>query len=275
MKKADKIRLYYGIFLGVFTVVVGVLFIVQAALIYYGGDDSNGKNYTRELVGEKLKQILIPVCFWIAAIIAGFVLSVVFPEQEQRLKAKMSAGETVSRLRRRLPEGALTEEGKQAKKYYYARWGARLAALAVCLAAAIASIVYLFQPVHFPAEDINHEILVMLKNVLPWVGVAFAACCGAVTFDYYMAKRELGSVKQLLATKSGVPKNSFFFDEATAAVDGAVAKVKPHSKWILLGVRLAVLVLGVTFVLLGIFNGGATDVLIKAINICTECIGLG
>ena len=29
------------------------------------------------------------------------------------------------------------------------------------------------------------------------------------------------------------------------------------------------------FILLGIMNGGAFDVLVKAINICTECIGLG
>lgn len=35
-------------------------------------------------------------------------------------------------------------------------------------------------------------------------------------------------------------------------------------------VLLAVLLIG-----LGIINGGLWDVLVKAINICTECIGLG
>ncbi len=39
--------------------------------------------------------------------------------------------------------------------------------------------------------------------------------------------------------------------------------------------RMAVLCLGVLFIVLGTMNGGARDVLIKAINICTECIGLG
>ena len=28
-------------------------------------------------------------------------------------------------------------------------------------------------------------------------------------------------------------------------------------------------------IILGVYNGSARDVLIKAINICTECIGLG
>ena len=39
--------------------------------------------------------------------------------------------------------------------------------------------------------------------------------------------------------------------------------------------RLAVLSLGVLFIILGLINGGSRDVLVKAINICTECIGLG
>lgn len=33
--------------------------------------------------------------------------------------------------------------------------------------------------------------------------------------------------------------------------------------------------LALAFILLGVMNGGLYDVLVKAINICTECIGLG
>ncbi|MBR5524012.1 MAG: thioredoxin [Clostridia bacterium] len=39
--------------------------------------------------------------------------------------------------------------------------------------------------------------------------------------------------------------------------------------------RSALLVLGVGAVLYGALSGGWLDVLTKAINICTECIGLG
>lgn len=39
--------------------------------------------------------------------------------------------------------------------------------------------------------------------------------------------------------------------------------------------RIAILCLGVLFIILGVMNGGSRDVLVKAINICTECIGLG
>jgi len=40
-------------------------------------------------------------------------------------------------------------------------------------------------------------------------------------------------------------------------------------------IRLVLLAAAILFILLGVVNGGAGDVLIKAKNICTECIGLG
>ncbi|MCR5343420.1 MAG: thioredoxin [Butyrivibrio sp.] len=40
-------------------------------------------------------------------------------------------------------------------------------------------------------------------------------------------------------------------------------------------VRLTVLALAIIFIIIGIFNGSMSDVLIKASKICTECIGLG
>ena len=40
-------------------------------------------------------------------------------------------------------------------------------------------------------------------------------------------------------------------------------------------VRLVLLAAAVVFILLGALNGSLRDVLLKAINICTECIGLG
>ena len=39
--------------------------------------------------------------------------------------------------------------------------------------------------------------------------------------------------------------------------------------------RLVLYAAAVLLTVLGIFNGGLWDVLVKAVNICTECIGLG
>ena len=40
-------------------------------------------------------------------------------------------------------------------------------------------------------------------------------------------------------------------------------------------IQVSILCIAVVMIIIGITNGGAEDVLQKAINICTECIGLG
>jgi len=40
-------------------------------------------------------------------------------------------------------------------------------------------------------------------------------------------------------------------------------------------IRTVVIIAAVILIIAGILNGGALDVLVKAINICTECVGLG
>ncbi len=48
--------------------------------------------------------------------------------------------------------------------------------------------------------------------------------------------------------------------------------VKPHARRML---RVCLFGLSAVLIVLGILNGGLYDVFVKAVNICTECIGLG
>ena len=59
-------------------------------------------------------------------------------------------------------------------------------------------------------------------------------------------------------------------ERETAASEDAESKVKK-----LQIARIAVLVVAAIFVIAGILNGSMEDMLIKAVNICTECVGLG
>lgn len=43
----------------------------------------------------------------------------------------------------------------------------------------------------------------------------------------------------------------------------------------IVSIRIAMYIAAAAFIIWGILNGGLRDVLVKAINICTECIGLG
>ena len=40
-------------------------------------------------------------------------------------------------------------------------------------------------------------------------------------------------------------------------------------------IRAAILITAIVFIIAGVINGSMEDMLIKAVNICTECIGLG
>ena len=59
-------------------------------------------------------------------------------------------------------------------------------------------------------------------------------------------------------------------EREAAASEDAESKVKK-----LQIARIVVLVVAAIFVIAGIFNGSMEDMLIKAVNICTECVGLG
>ena len=59
--------------------------------------------------------------------------------------------------------------------------------------------------------------------------------------------------------------------------DPSVSKTKDADvlKARMFKIRLAVLIIAVICIIAGAVNGNMKDILIKAINICTECIGLG
>ncbi|MBR0367262.1 MAG: thioredoxin [Clostridia bacterium] len=40
-------------------------------------------------------------------------------------------------------------------------------------------------------------------------------------------------------------------------------------------IQILLIVAAIVLIIVGAFNGSARDVLYKAINICTECVGLG
>lgn len=268
MDKAKKIRLYYGIALAVLTVVVGILYIVEVADIYYGVG-----YYDTDVVWEHLIVPLVFTGIWAGAIIAGFVLSVLFPVRE-KLRAIPDQKKTLARLKKRLPAKGEAEGFEEAsrKVQYHERlrivvWAC---ALALCLAATIATLVYVFDPANYATggdRTFNSNMLDLLKNVMPWVGVSLLGCMGATAYEGFSVKRELGYVKQAIASGDPLsvpaPKKPFItVSERADRISVLVA-------------RIAVAVIAVTFIILGAVNGNAGDILTKATNICMECIGLG
>lgn len=273
---ARKVRTAYGIFFGALTALVGVLFIVEAAKMYYAGAASGGEIYTREGVGERLQALLIPVCAWLAAAVGGGVIAMLCPPAPVRVRP--DAKKALARIFRRIPAGE-GEEYLAAQKGYRTRRLIRIGSLVFVtlfgILAAVMTCVYVFDAAHFTAAEavggINGDILAMLKNVLPWIGVTLILAVGATVLDHFNAPKTLAQAKKLLVLGRGNPT----LPPPTWVAWKSRADEFFENRWTVLTVRLAILSLAVVFIALGIVNGSADDVLGKAIMICTECIGLG
>ena len=231
---------------------VCLLLCFQAADIYAVGNRPENFSapgvrieqvYTRAGVAARLAA-LAPA-FWALAILAaaGLILQAAVGSREKTVPLRHPE-DTLRRLRAQLstlPEEALAEERKRRN---------------VCLAAGAATAVGLGFSLFYLLNGRNFASLDLEATVAPWAALGLAAWSGAVVYCGRSLEREIALVKAL-------PR-----DQKAPAAEG-------KKKNGLLYLRLVLGAAGIVLVALGAANGGLRDVLVKAINICTECIGLG
>lgn len=270
------IRFYFGIALAVLTVIVGALFIWQILDIYFSGHAPGyvGDVFSREIVGEHFAKIAPAFWIWIAMIIIGAVIWIIFPEEKKR-KPYSDPVYAIKRLDKRI--NLFADYGEELNKSLgvLRREKLIIAILWLCVAlfctaGAIYAIVYLATPSHFPKSDITGEMINMVKHILPFAAVALILGCAVTVYAGISAKKLLPQAKKLAAVSCGVSK----LQTIIANIKLVIKRVIGH-KYFILGMRISLGCLGVAFVIAGIFNDSMRSVLIKAINICTECIGLG
>lgn len=214
----------------------------------YRAAPADGVVFTRELVGNALRPyaIVFPV-FAVAALAVGIAGSRYRKEKKLALSpanrlrlAKSRAGQ--------LSAAAIKEE--RFRKYAVT---AILLFAGICL---IAAGMYFADGDNFVSWDTEQVMGNMLIATLPWLAAAFAALYAASVINDRSIERELALLKKAPAARK---------EEKTKAENRKTAAA----------VRIALLVSAIALIAVGAANGGARDVLVKAINICTECIGLG
>lgn len=164
-------------------------------------------------------------------------------------KAAISAENRLRLMKARvseLPAAAAAEE----KKRRVLTLGCGLAVVSM----SIPALVYLLTRANFTDQELEPVMGRMLLHVGPWVVLSFAAVIGVSLGCKASMERELAVLK----------------DAPRGKADPAEPRKLPVQK-----IRIALYLLAVLFIVLGVMNGGWYDVLVKAINICTECIGLG
>lgn len=157
----------------------------------------------------------------------------------------------------------------------------------ICAVCSVMAARYLANPAHFASRELESVIGRMLWHIAPWTLVGFACAILCECFCGRSLRRKIDlatrSVKRASVenarTDSGVPreKKTYLGEEASienAQTDSGALREK-RARLAKTAARAVALALAVSLLALGAANGGMRDVLVKAINICTECIGLG
>ena len=249
-KKA--VRFSFFTLITVALVAVAVLMIIACVRIYRIGDFP----FTRALVAAEFDKIALPVYLCLGLVAAGFVLHPLLPTPSDTDKDRSRM--MVHRLRR-TTDLALCPAGvaygiREERDNRLMHRLITLMMLAVVLAVATA---YALSFNRFNMDDINGSMIRFMTVLLPCLLLP----AGYGVFSLFYNRR---SYQRELALYRQAPKEARV---AAPAVMGEAPFVRVA--------RYAVLVAAIGLIIGGFMAGGWVDVLTKAINICTECVGLG
>lgn len=259
-ENARKIRLIYGIALSVLLIVTGVLLMISCVNIYRIGP----RPFTTENISNAFDKIAIPVFITVGAVAVGAILQLVLPNDKKKPRASIDKKATISKLEKKISLAYCSQETVECLENIKKKQTLlTIAVSALCIAAAIPTLFFALNKNSYTA-DYNASVKHVCVMILPWLLVV----CGLLIAYSYI--EEMLLTKRLSLTKEAMAqsKGHFPVDEQNCKKCNCQAK----KIWL---IRAIVLVVTIGILAVGIFGDGMADVLAKAVNICTECIGLG
>ncbi len=269
-KTAKIVNLVYALIMSL-AILACALLLIWAALDIYGSGD---RPYTPESIGAHFAMIS-PALYSSMLLAAGGVLIHIFlPAQETKLKGEIPLKLRHSKMMKRLyAKGCSGESFRRLNSKRNLRYALTSIGAVLYISGAVLALRYVADKDNFPALDANAEVL---------AGAIAVAICMALPFAYSIAlsfisnallNSELKIIKEELAAdgegEKTEPKAAF------PALVSAKALIAARENGIILISRCVLISLAAALIIAGAMNGGAGDVLGKAIKICTECIGLG
>ncbi len=264
-------HLVYVVMLSFLLTVLAILLIISCIEIY----QSSEAPFSRQSVGDALLR-LAPfggmVVLWV---IVGIFLfpAVDKPDGKRRLRGTTSMVHTLKTLSGKLDESRCSDEHR--KQLGFER------RLRICITIGVAvawgfaagfALINTLNEANFPADDPNAEVLHGALTVLCCLVFPFALSLAVLFINQASRKRELAVIKAALREGAGKSKDAPLESDKKCVLCTFIQKYQDR---ILTITRIVVLAAGVILLIVGISNGGARDVVQKAIKICRECIGLG
>ena len=257
MKKetVQYIRLIYGIVLGVMIVVAGICLMAACVSIYQSGGE---QVYTAEKVTLAFNKIASPVYWCLAMIVLCFILDFALPNTNKKRKPEKNYAAILERLLSKRDVSAASQETQQAiAKQWLLRRNDRIISLALLVVCCIGFLVYGVNPANYHQTEIN-------SSMINAVAILFG--CLVIPFGYsiFAAYRCRISLQREIELVKTIPAGEIKKEAAVISTSRGVMIT-----------RCVILTVAVALLLYGFFTGGTADVLTKAVNICTECVGLG
>lgn len=255
-KSTGLIRRIYGIVLSI-SIVCAALCLCAACLGIYDGGSGE---FSREAVAAAFSPIAVPVFLCLFLIAMSFPLNWFFPREAAKRKAGKNNPVTLQRLHGKTDLTAVSAELRRSiEKEQKHRKLHRTISLSLLAASFLIFLVYVLTGDRFLLPDITTSMKQAMLVLLPCLALTFAYSVFTHFHCEKSMEREIEWVKQ--ARKEGAAQTE--------------PKAQPETKLNLNTLRAAILLIAVAVLLFGYFTGGTADVLTKAINICTECVGLG
>lgn len=221
-------------------VLMAVLLIVSCVSIYQSGS----RPFSREVIELYAGRLSILGILCLLVVIIGLII----PDSAEKTKAIRDLNAQLVRYSADIP-AAIKEQ--QLRKMY------RIISAIACTCFAVYPVIYFLDVTHFSVTDVNGDIMRASLVALIPTAVAMAINLLRQKLEMTSIHREIEIYRQQEIKPGKAPEKK--------NVDQKKINV----------IRVVLLVSALIMVVIGAFNGGAADVLGKAIRICTECIGLG
>lgn len=241
----DRILYIYRLVYCAVTAICAMCLMLECVSLY------KGDSFSREAVAEKLAEFSVLLYIFAAMTVLNFVFAFLLPTEEKSAKRTQTPQLRLMRLKltKRLDGNALSAaKGLQRKRLI--NLCCLVGGTAVVTAGFLAA--YIVFCNRQADSDINGFIVSSMRLFIPFSVIAVAGV----------------SVSELLYDKR-LTEEIRLYNGAQAATD---VHTGGHYALVL---RAAIIALGIGLFIWGYCGGGFRDVLTKANNICTECIGLG
>ena len=261
-----KFHQIYNVVLSIVIVIAGICLITACLGIYQSGDQP----YSREAVATAFAPISFPVYLCLGMIALGFLFEFLSPTETGKNKTPRAYLHMIAQLRLKKDftvcpnnlQASIEKEEKNRKLHTFLS----VIILGIC---SILFFIYAFNGAHFHQSEINTSMIQAMYRLIPCVAVSFGYGIFTLYYNRASMEREIELLKQVPAT-----------DAAKISDNQRIAKAKQaeqqkNNQARITIFRNAFLCFGILILIYGFISGGTADVLTKAINICTECIGLG